>query len=200
MNNYKGCGHKSAHEHGKGRRDGSSFKMHDPSLVFGELKLKAGDVFLDLGCGPGEYAIYASKLVGESSAVYALDKSRNLIADLKQRAGEDGIANITAVVSDITKPLPIRKACANVCFVATVLHIPNVTRRTREFCSEIRRVLKPDGRLVIIDCHKKDLSFGPPEHMRLSPEEVKDLMAQSNFKVLSEVDLGYNYLIQFAVK
>ena len=30
----------------------SSFTMQDPQTVFGELKLKEGFHFLDLGCGP----------------------------------------------------------------------------------------------------------------------------------------------------
>lgn len=200
MNNSEEYRNRSAHGKGGCRRGGSSFRMHDPSIVFGELKLKAGDVFLDLGCGPGEYAIHASKIVGESGTVYALDRSESNIAELTQRAGGKGLGNITAMATDITGPLPIGDACVDVCLVATVLHIPDVTRRAEELCAEIRRVLKPDGRLVIIDCHKKDLRFGPPEHMRLSPEEVKELMGKCGFRFLSEADLGYNYLIQFVAK
>jgi len=173
--------------------------MHDPSRVFENLKLKAGDVFLDLGCGPGEYALHASKLVGVSGLVYALDKSESLIADLKQQAGGEGIENIIAMVADVTKLLPIREGCVDLCLVATVLHIPDVTKTVETLCAEIRRVLKQNGRLAIIECHSKDLSFGPPKHMRLSPEQVKDSMAQGGFIVLTEIDLGYNYLIQFGV-
>jgi ubiquinone/menaquinone biosynthesis C-methylase UbiE len=174
--------------------------MHDPSLVFEEMRLKAGDVFLDLGCGPGEYSIHASRLVGKSGLVYSLDRSELSISELIQRAGEDGITNITAMVADLTEPLPIKETGVDVCLVATVLHIPDVTSKAGALCDEIRRVLKPDGRLVIIDCHKDDLSFGPPKHMRLSPEEVKELVGRYGFVVLSEVDLGYNYMIQFAVE
>lgn len=200
MDNSGEYGHRFAHGHGRCRRGSSSFNMHDPGRVFEEMKLKAGDVFLDLGCGPGEYSIHASKIIGESGAIYALDRSDSSIAELKQRAGEDGISNITAMIADVTELLPIKGAFVDVCLMATVLHIPNVTSKAEALCEEIRRVLKPDGRLVIIDCHKRDLSFGPPKHMRLSPEEVKHLMEPCGFVVLSEVDLGYNYMILFAVE
>jgi len=187
-------------QHGKHRcARPSSFWMQEPTSVFSELGLEAGDVFVDLGCGMGEYALYAARLVGTSGLVYALDKSESLILGLEQRASAAGIANITAMVADATEPLPIKDNCANVCLVATVLHIPDVVKNVKMLCTEIRRVLRADGRLGIIECHKHDLSFGPPEYMRLSPNEVKDLLAQHNFKALSQAELGYNYLIQFAL-
>jgi ubiquinone/menaquinone biosynthesis C-methylase UbiE len=174
--------------------------MHDPDIVFGELGLKTGDVFLDLGCGPGEYALRASEIVGEKGVVYALDRVESHIADLEKRAADAGVTNITAIAADITGPLPIDDSCVDVCLLATVLHIPDVTRRAEEVCAEIRRVLKPDGRLAVIECHKQARPFGPPEHMRLFPAEVKGLMARYGLEALGEVDLGYNYLIRFGVK
>jgi ubiquinone/menaquinone biosynthesis C-methylase UbiE len=171
--------------------------MHDPDVVFGELKLTAGDLFLDLGCGPGDYAIHASRLVGESGAVLAVDGSEANITEITRRAGEDGLENIRAVTSDITGRLPVDDACVDVCLLATVLHIPYVTERAGGLCNEIRRVLKPGGRLVIIDCHKESLPFGPPVHMRLSSEEVKEMMERCGFGFSGGVDLGYNYLLRF---
>lgn len=200
MNKSEESQHKSAHGGRRCRRGGSSFKMHDPDHVFAELHLKEGDVFLDLGCGPGDYTMHASRFVGESGAVCALDRLESNIAELTQTAIEEGLGNITATVSDITGPLPIDDECVDVCLLATVLHIPDVTRSAEKLCDEIRRVLKPDGRLVVIDCHKKDLRFGPPEHMRLSAGEAIDLMEKCGFKFLRRADLGYNYMIQFTVE
>lgn len=168
-------------------------------MVFRELGLKTGDVLLDLGCGLGKYSLHAAGQVGESGVVYALDKSESLIANLKRIVDTEDITNITAMTTDIIAPLPIRESCIDVCLFATVLHIPEVAKHAQAIFFEIRRILKPDGRLSIIECHKKDLSFGPPEYMRLSPEEVKDLTEECDFKMLHKVDLGFNYLIQFAI-
>ncbi|MBN1881729.1 MAG: methyltransferase domain-containing protein [Deltaproteobacteria bacterium] len=200
MNSTEKGRHETAHGQGGCRRGKSSFNMHDPALVFGELKLKAGDVFLDLGCGSGEYSLHAAGLIGEEGVVYALDRSESHITGLKSRADEESIENITAAAADITGQLPIDDAYVDVCLLATVLHIPDITRRAKDLCTEIRRVLKPDGRLAVIECHKKALPFGPPEHIRLFPAEVKGLITQCGFTVVSEVDLGYNYMIQFGVE
>jgi SAM-dependent methyltransferase len=204
VNVHHGCKNEwdSMHHHRqtKHRRGPSSFAMHDPELVFGGLKLKEGDVFLDLGCGSGDYAIHASKLVGDSGSVYALDIWEELIGGLIEEANAQGLRNIKAMVSDITRPLPVEDQSVDVCLIATVLHMPNVAENHRSLFGEIRRVLKPDGRVAVIECKKKDLPFGPPLEARLAPEELEDLIAPAGFKKVDLVDLGYNYLIQFGVK
>ena len=183
----------------KQRHGTSSFWVHDPELVLNALDLKAGDVFLDLGCGPGDYAIEASRIVGNSGFVYALDKWQYLVDSLRKEADSKGLKNIKAVVSDITGPLPIKDGCVDVCLMATVLHIPAVARRMRAVFSEVRRVLKTSGRLVIIECKKEDMPFGPPKNMRVSPEELENAISECGFEKVSLVDLGYNYMIQFCI-
>ena len=143
--------------------------------------------------------MYASGRVGESGIVHVLDRVESHIASLKRHADEESITHIQAAASDITVPLPIDDSCVDVCLMATVLHLPGVIQKVEAVCAEIRRVLKPDGRLAIIECHKKALPFGPPEHIRLSEEEVIEVMTRYGFRFLSETDLGYNYLIQFVV-
>lgn len=181
------------------RRGGSSFFIHDTDSVFRALGLNKGDTFLDAGCGPGDYSFHVSRIVGESGVVYALDRNERLINELREKADSQGLGNIRSFVADVTEWLPVGDDSISVCLLSTVLHIPDVARRVKGLGGEIRRVLKPGGRLAIIECHKGNTPFGPPEHMRLSPEEVKDLMAECGFAVLSQADFGYSYMIQFVV-
>jgi ubiquinone/menaquinone biosynthesis C-methylase UbiE len=173
--------------------------MHDPEVIFNVLKLKEGDLFLDLGCGPGEYSIEASRIIGNSGLVYALDKSQYMIDCLRAEADSQGLKNIKTMVSDITCPLPIEDGCIDVCLISTVLHIPEVTKQMRAIFTEVRRVLKPRGRSAIIECKKEVTPFGPPINLRLSPQELESLMAEYGFEKISLVDLGYNYMIQFSI-
>lgn len=80
------------HEKAIHRRGPSSYWMHDPEVVFDSLTLKEGDCFLDLGCGPGDYSIKASKLAGDSGVVYALDKTPSMIEALKVEAAFRSLA------------------------------------------------------------------------------------------------------------
>jgi tRNA-Thr(GGU) m(6)t(6)A37 methyltransferase TsaA len=186
------CDGPNRHKRGK-----SSFWMQDPKLVFIELKLRDGDCFLDLGCGPGDYALRASELVGNSGLVYALDKNRDAIADLGEKTRSQGIENIKADVCDITGPLSIQDSCVDVCFISTVLHSINLADVEKTLFNEIRRVLKPGGRVAIIECKKEAQPCGPPIDMRLSPEQLEGTLTKYSFKKISLNDLGYNYIIQF---
>lgn len=198
MSDEKRCNCRHGHGHGD-RRGPSSFGMHDPEQVFRELRLKAGDVFLDMGCGRGDYAMRAAREVGDSGAVYALDIGKETVDGLTEEAGARGLKNIRAMVANIAGPLPVEDSYVDVCFLATVLHAVNKADYAKIF-AEIRRVLKPGGRVAIIECKKEDMPFGPPTHMRLSPEEIEHFLMSFGFEKVNLIDLGYNYMIQFGAK
>lgn len=178
-------------------RRGTSFWMHNPDELFAAIGLEPGQRFLDIGCGPGEYSLHAAGIVGETGAVLALDQNETLIEALSNTAASRNLHNLTALAADITQPLPAKTADFDVCLLSTVLHIPPVTARAAELAAEIKRVLRPGGRLAVIECPKHDLSFGPPAHMRLGPDEVQDIFTPLGFTPRDEVDLGFNYMVLF---
>ncbi|AFM23812.1 methyltransferase domain-containing protein [Desulfomonile tiedjei] len=200
MSEKPGCDHRRHHGRQEPRhRHPSSFWTHDPDRVFRELALKEGDWFLDVGCGTGEYSVHASKIVGESGTVYALDKDADLIVDLSKEANAQGLRNIKAIATDITAPLPIQDDCIDVCLIATVLHIPNVARSKNMLFSEVRRVLRPHGRVAIVECKKEHWYWGPPEHIRLASEDIDISIAPFGYEKIGLTDLGLNYMIKFVV-
>jgi ubiquinone/menaquinone biosynthesis C-methylase UbiE len=62
--------------------------------------------------------------------------------------------------------------------------------------NEIVRVVKPAGRLAVMEFKKIDGPPGPPKHIRLTPEDVADMIDPYGFQKERTVDVGpYNYLI-----
>jgi ubiquinone/menaquinone biosynthesis C-methylase UbiE len=182
------------------RRGPSSFGVLDPELVFAALQLQPGMTLLDLGCGAGDYALRAATLVGETGAVFALDRMTEAIESLRQRTREAGITNLKTMVADIAAPLPVADGTVDVCLIATVLHMMRTSQNYQSIFDEVRRVLKLQGRLAIIECHKKETGFGPPLEFRVAPEELEATLIPLGFEKTSLVDLGYTYLAQFMVK
>lgn len=197
LNHYDGENRYGQNGH---RRCRSSFWIHDPEQVFSELNLRDGDCFLDMGCGSGDYAIRASEIVGNSGKVFALDRWQDGIDDLTEKAGSLRLNNLRAIAADITAPLPIEDGSIDVCFLATVLHIFKLADVEGVLFNEIRRVLKPGGRIVIINCKREIQPFGPPVHMRQSPEELEGCINSYGFEKTSLADLGFHYMIQFIKK
>jgi len=204
MNNNNICrqGHRQGTNCGenRSRRGPSSFSMHDSGLVFEKLALNKGDILLDLGCGAGDYSICAAKIVGESGIIYALDIWPEMPEKVCEEAATQGLKNIYPVVSDIRKRIDIPDNSIDVCLVATVLHtLDNLSEKDKLF-AEIKRVLKPDGKLSVIECKKEVSKFGPPMHMRISPEELEEGLLEHAFTKADYVDLGINYMELFVLK
>lgn len=177
----------------------SSFNMHDSELVFDKMALTPGEVVLDFGCGAGDYAVKAATEVGADGMVYAVDKWPEVMERIKERAEEKQLKNLFPVLTDITdSPLPLKPNSIDVCFLITVLHIPWISKDYTCLLKELKRVIKTDGRIIVINCNKKPMSFGPPIHMRLSPEDTDQAMHTFGFTRKNDItDLGDNYLCEY---
>ena len=181
--------------HGAGR---SSFGLVDHTKVFNELRLRRGITFLDLGCGRGEYAIAASKIIGDNGLVYGIDLWEDGIAFLQEEISAKGIKNLKPVVADIGKRLPIGDGSVHICFMATVFHELVLADASEGALKEVVRVLKGDGCLAILDFKKIDGPPGPPLTSRLTPEEVEKTVTPYGFRKEGLTETGpYTYLITF---
>ena len=176
----------------------SSFDLIDVATFYRELDLKPGIVFLDVACGRGAYCLKASEIVGPAGTVYAVDLWQEGIEQLKASAAEENALNIKAFVSDAGRYIPVDDQVVDVCLMATVLHDFVEDQISKEVLHEIVRVLKTDGILAIVEFKKIEGPPGPPVHIRLSPEEVSNMLAPYGFTTVRQTDVGpYNYLILF---
>jgi ubiquinone/menaquinone biosynthesis C-methylase UbiE len=176
----------------------SSFDLIDIDKFFKELDLQKGISFLDVACGRGAYCLAASEIVGEKGRVYGVDLWEEGIELLKAAADEKGIGNINAFVSNAGEHIPVADHSIDVCLMATVLHDFVEDQIEKEVLHEIVRVVKPNGILAIMEFMKIDGPPGPPRHIRLSPEQVEDMLTPFGFLQERIVDVGpYNYLMLF---
>jgi len=176
----------------------SSFDLIDVDRFFKELNLQEGISFLDVACGRGAYCLAASEIVGETGRVYGVDLWVEGIELLKAAAEEKAAENIKAFVSDVGKQIPVDDRIIDVCLMATVLHDFVEDKIDQAVLPEIVRVIKPGGILAIMEFMKIDGPPGPPCNIRLSPEQVDDMLAPFGFRREHFVEVGpYNYLIVF---
>ena len=159
--------------------------------ILANLKISDGQTILDAGCGNGYMAKKFSELVGNTGKIYALDPDRSSIANLKKEIEK---TNIEAFVGDITKPTGLIASSIDLVYLSTVFHIFSEVQ-IEGFLTEIKRILKPNARLAIVNIKKEDTSFGPPIEMRSSPEELRQKVTLIP-KILVEVS-EYFYMQVF---
>ena len=180
-----------------GHRGPSSFYKLDSSLAFEKMNMEKGTTFVDLGCGSGDYSLYASKIVGEKGKVYAVDVWTEILEGINEEARSLQLSNIETVESDICRAINLTDNCAGHCLLATVMHAQKVTGKCKNLFPEIVRILKPGGKLTVIECKKEEMPFGPPLEMRISPEELEDALRGYGFRKQEYVNLGYYYMMLF---
>lgn len=148
-----------------------------PIETLEKLGLKAGDIFADIGCGIGYFTIPAAKLIGNNSA-YALDTSPEMLAEVELRGKAEGLNNIKIVK---TEELDLMIPDESVSFGLMVNVIHEIVDKN-QFLEESSRIIKPGGKLAVIDWEKQAMEMGPPSDHRISSDEVKTLLKEIGFE------------------
>jgi ubiquinone/menaquinone biosynthesis C-methylase UbiE len=117
---------------------------------FKTLELKAGQTVVDYGCGPARYVQNASKIVGKSGRVLAVDNHPLAIRSVEMKIKKHHLENVeTVLVDGYSTSIP--SAYADVVYALDMFHM--ITRPT-ELLIELCRILKQDGVLIIEDGHQ----------------------------------------------
>lgn len=168
----------------------SSFDLIDFATFLSVVNLQEETVFLDIACGVGNYTIEIARQIREKGTVHAFDLWEKGIDQLRLKAGSRGLDNIRSEVCDISKTLPLDDHSIDICLMATVLHDLIHDGTHEGTLSEIVRVLKPSGRLAVIEFKKIPGPPGPPEKVRLSPEELIEILQPLGFEKQETIALG----------
>ena len=177
---------KKHHHRGK-----SSESRLNKDIILKELNIRSGQTILDAGCGNGYMSKEFSKLLKNTGKVYALDPDNVAIEILKE---ETKGTNIEAIVGDITKRTQIKGASVDLIYLSTVFH--GFSKKEIDgFQKEVKRLLKHNAVLAIIEIIKEETPFGPPLDIRFSPDELKEVITL-NPKSLVEVG-EYFYMQTF---
>ena len=150
-------------------RGKSSEGLLDRKCILSNLKITPGEVILDAGCGNGYMAKQFARMTGKRGRVYALDPDAVSIGVLK--AETEGTV-IEPFVGDMTEETKLAASSVDLIYLSMVIHGFSATQMGG-FLKEVKRLLKPDGRLAIVEIKKEDTPFGPPLDIRLSPEELR---------------------------
>jgi len=138
----------------------------NPLDFLARLGLQRGQTVLDLGCGPGFWTLPLAETVGPRGTVWALDVSQEMLDALAARHPPPQVRLLRGELPAIDLP----DASVDRVWAAFIFH---EVERPERLAAEIRRVLRPAGRVAVLDWRPDaESNDGPPRAHRLGPGQV----------------------------
>lgn len=163
----------------------SSESFLDAKEIINSLDLKGDENFMDAGCGDGHASIEALKILNDNGTVYAVDIYEPSIDDMKKYKEENNVENLIPMVGDLTDHVDVDDDSMDVILMINVFHGFKAVRKLDETVEELKRIIKPKGKIAIMDYKKQETRHGPPYPIRSSPEELEELFNKHGLKLLS---------------
>jgi len=131
---------------------------------------------IDIGCGTGYFTLPASEITGPSGKVIGIDVSEEMLDELRTKINGRG-HNIELMLSD-SLALPVNSSQGTFALLSNVLHEAD---DMMAMLLEAKRILKPGGRLAIIEWEKREMDMGPPVEHRIHHDEIMRMVMDAGF-------------------
>lgn len=153
-----------------------------PKELVATLEIQPGMTVADVGTGAGYMLPHLSAAVGPGGRIFAQDVHNDFLDRAKESAKE--LKNVTFVLGD-AKSTNLPSGSADLILLLDVYHhldYPEASLR------DLRRALKPEGRLAIVEYHKNEHAMPNGralQHVRLSEEDAIKEIEANGFRLVT---------------
>lgn len=165
----------------------------DPEKNIEQFDLGVGSYVGDFGAGPGFYSFAAAEAIGSSGKVYAIDVQKDLLDKLKNEAKNiRHLNNIDIVWADLEHVGGTRLRENSLDAILSVNVFFQLEKKDNA-CLEIKRVLKPGGRVLVIDWMSSYGGMGPQSKNVFLEEDAIKLFEKHGFKQDRIINAGAHH-------
>lgn len=173
--------------------DKSRDNWQNPNAVITLLGDLADKTLVDLGAGTGYFTFRLLPYTGKVVAVEIDERFVQYLSDRKSNLPDSLQTTLDIRLATPEDPHLMPQEADVILLVNTIIYI----RDRVPYLSLLKKALKPNGKIVIIDFHKKPLKIGPPMELKLSTHTIISDLAAAGYTRL-EIDhqaLPYQYVI-----
>lgn len=163
-------------------------------LTVDQALLKPGEKVLDVGCGTGGVTIPAKLRVGKTGEAAGIDPAPEMIAVARHKASRARLEIDFRL--GVIESLPYPDATFDAVTSSMMMHHLPEHLQVKGL-AEIRRVLKPDGRLLIADMMRPSTSFRKRftslilrhgHAIQFGIEDLPELIQNAGFEEIKQLD------------
>ena len=163
-----------------------------PDRVMDALRIGDSSIVADLGAGGGWFTVRLARRVGPNGRVYAEDVQPQMLEAIQRRVAREGLRNVVTRLGQATDPLLPASTLDAVLIVDAYHEI----EQPIALLKNVRKALKPDGRIGIVNFTKDGGGPGPPIDDRVDADRVIRDAAAAGLELKSrESFLRYQYLL-----
>ncbi len=163
-----------------------------PTQNIDQFEIEPGMTAVDLGSGVGFYSISLAKAVTPSGKVFSVDIQKELLLKLQDDAHNQDVHNIKPIWGDLEEPKSSTlqdNSIDRVLIANTLFQLEN----KETIIEEARRILKPGGKLMVVDWKNSYGGLGPKSTDIITEDSAKSLIESFNFKFYKDVSAGDNH-------
>ena len=145
----------------------------DVNFILDKVKVGEKTIVADLGSGSsGHFVFPTAKIVGKNGKVYAVDILKTNLENIEKRSKVENFDNVEAVWSDL-EIFGATKIEAGSLDVAMLVNTLYQSSKRVEIIREAARMLKKNGKLVIVEWKNTASPLGPPVEERVKIDSLK---------------------------
>ncbi len=158
----------------------SSAGFLDPDIAVREFGIEPGMRVADFGSGAGHLTILIAQKIGPEGKITALDIMEDKLESVRARGKASGLDNIDTVRAnlEVAGSSKLADASQDVVILANILF---QSQKKYDIIKEATRVLKPGGRIALVEWKKTAGGFGPPDELRTAEFEMQALFKEAGF-------------------
>ncbi len=160
-----------------------------PKNIVDKIKIEDGLVIADFGAGSGEYVFAFGKKEPRPKTIYAIDVNKDMLKRVLSEASSLGIHNVKAVWGDLEQrngsTLP-NESVDLIIFSNILFQLEDKSAAAREAF----RILKRDGKVIVIDWSTSSGVLGPSFENIFIKKKALELFENCGFEIKEEIEAG----------
>jgi len=172
-------------------------KFLEPKKILNQIGISQDMKVADLGCGSGYMAFEAARMVGPSGIVYAVDIQKSVLSNLRSNIAFYGLRNVKPIWADIEVPGSTEIEDDSLDLVLLVMNLYQA-KEHNNILADAYKMLKPNGRILIVDWKREAIPIGPDVKFRISYDAARKMAQNVGFKYVGDVETDpYHFGILF---